>query len=232
MSRRHRSFRPQNRELRSHRHQSGPASSSLPSAEPSFAAQTRGTVPLVAQRAVSASEEHPEPAAAASPRDSVTVTPLVDPSRRTADRNWADQSMDDEVEEVPVSPKPRSRTPPPLKTKPPPQCIRDDPAQRPRVVEGPPQEFLPMGFFIPPGPPKPPPPPPASVPPPAQAESESQRPKTPQLPMPERPQPPPPKVKPTPDRPPRSPVQVLPQCHLRRLVAAGAKGSRKLLSPR
>ena len=164
----------------------GAPEETAPSAEPSFAEHTRGTVPLVAQRVVTGIvrvnlQRNPL-------RGRVTVTPLVDPTHRTPNRNWADQSADDDLDDAPTDSgaapsSSRSRTPPPkpLVVKPPPQCIREDPSQRkPQYVEsGRVEEFLPHGFFTtpPPGPPKPPPPPP-----PAQV----------------------PKPKPMPERPPRS----------------------------
>ena len=166
----------------------GAPEETAPSAEPSFAEHTRGTVPLVAQRIVTGHSSG-EPPAQSPSRTSVTVTPLVDPMHRTPNRNWADQSADDDLDDAHTdsgaapSGSSRSRTPPPkpLVVKPPPQCIREDPSQRkPQYVEsGRVEEFLPHGFFTtpPPGPPKPPPPPP-----PAQV----------------------PKPKPMPERPPRS----------------------------
>ena len=148
-----------------------------PSAEPSFAEHTRGTVPLVAQRIVT-EQSSGEPPAESPSRTSVTVTPLIDPAHRTPNRNWADQSLDREEEDDETADPAtastgsgRSRTPPPkqLVVKPPPQCIREDPAQRQRtyVESGRVEEFLPFGWFTtpPPGPPKPPPPPPAANPP-------------------------------------------------------------------
>ena len=130
----------------------GAPEETAPSAEPSFAEHTRGTVPLVAQRVVT---EHSsgEPPAPSPSRTSVTVTPLVDPTHRTPNRNWADQSLDDDLDDEPTdsgaapSGASRSRTPPPkpLVVKPPPQCIREDPSQRkPQYVEsGRVEEFLP-----------------------------------------------------------------------------------------
>ena len=166
----------------------GASQETAPSAEPSFAEHARGTVPMVARRVV-AEYDSGEPPAQSPSRTSVTVTPLVDPTHRTPNRNWADQSLDDDLDDEPTdsgaapSGSSRSRTPPPkpMVVKPPPQCIREDPSQRrPQYVEsGRVEEFLPYGFFAtpPPGPPKPPPPPPAA-----------------QVPKP----------KPMPERPPRS----------------------------
>ena len=74
-----------------------------PSAEPSFAERVRGTVPLVAQRVVTGHNTG-EPPAESPSRTSVTVTPLIDPAHRTPNRNWADQSLDDEEDDEQADP--------------------------------------------------------------------------------------------------------------------------------
>ena len=60
----------------------GASQETAPSAEPSFAEHTRGTVPLVARRVV-AEYDSGEPPAESPSRTSVTVTPLIDPAHRT-----------------------------------------------------------------------------------------------------------------------------------------------------
>ena len=60
----------------------GASQETAPSAEPSFAERTRGTVPIVARRVV-AEYDSGEPPAQSPSRTSVTVTPLVDPAHRT-----------------------------------------------------------------------------------------------------------------------------------------------------
>ena len=139
----------------------GATHETAPSAEPSFAEHTRGTVPLVARRVV-AEYNSGEPPAESPSRTSVTVTPLIDPAHRTPNRNWADQSLDDEPDDEPTDPgttpsgSARSRTSPPkpMVVKPPPQCIREDPSQRRQtyVELGRVEEFSPFGFFTTPPP--------------------------------------------------------------------------------
>ena len=109
----------------------GASQETAPSAEPSFAEHTRGTVPMVARRVV-AEYDSGEPPAQSPSRTSVTVTPLVDPTHRTPNRNW---TMSQRILGQPRPPSQR----------------------RPQYVEsGRVEEFLPYGFFTtpPPGPPK------------------------------------------------------------------------------
>ena len=78
----------------------GASQETAPSAEPSFAEHARGTVPMVARRVV-AEYDSGEPPAQSPSRTSVTVTPLVDPTHRTPNRNW-DQSLDDDLDDEPT----------------------------------------------------------------------------------------------------------------------------------